>query len=367
MMQKITPNSSFSESLKHAGWNQYWQELFEKYEGPYIPGRVCTVHKTRYEVIIPGNIVSVPVSGAMKSKQIFPMVGDFVVILHQPDSAIEMIVSILPRKTSLSRGGAGESAGEQHLAANIDTVFIVTEPGSDLSISRIERYLLIVHKSGAQPVIILNKSDTCPDISGKVKEIRSEVRDIPIVPLSASERIGLDDLSPYPKQGSTVVFLGSSGVGKSTLINALCGALFQKTGDIRKEDGKGRHTTTVRHLISLPDGYSLIDTPGLREIRIWTAEESISEFYDDIYQYASQCRFSDCTHETEPGCAVQQAIEEGHLSQGRFTRYQKILKETEFEHDKAEIGLKRLEKKRFKEISKTVKAIYGKGNQKFVR
>lgn len=366
-MHTITDNSSSSVSLSHAGWNQHWQELFVKYEGPYIPGRVCTVHKTRYEVIIPGSIVSVPVSGALKSKQIFPVVGDYVVMLHQPESAIDMIVSILPRKTSLSRGGAGESAGEQHLAANIDTVFIVTEPGPDLSISRIERYLLIVRSSGAQPVVILNKSDTCPDITDHVQAIRSEIRTIPIIPLSASERTGLDELHPYLKPGSTIVFLGSSGVGKSTLMNALCGATFQKTGDIREDDGRGRHTTTVRHLISLPNGCSLIDTPGLREIRIWTAEESISEIYDDIHQYVSQCRFSDCTHDTEPGCAVRQALEEGQISPSRFARYQKLQKEAAFEHDKAEIGLKRFEKKRHKEISKTVKAIYGKGNQKLVR
>ena len=164
-MQKTNYRSD-SSSFAIPGWNQYWEDLFVKFEGPYHPGRVCTVHKTRYEVIIPGDIISVPASGAMISKKIFPVVGDFVVVLNQPESATRMIVAILPRKTSLSRGGAGESAGKQVLAANIDTVFIVTEPESDLSISRLERYLLITRSSGARPVIILNKSDTSPDIAG---------------------------------------------------------------------------------------------------------------------------------------------------------------------------------------------------------
>ncbi len=363
-MQDTFHHKSSSQSQVIPGWNGYWQDLFDKYQGPYLPGRVCTVQKTRYEVIIPGDIISVPVSGALKSKQIFPVVGDFVVILHQPESGADMIVSLLTRKTVLSRGGAGDSAGQQNLAANVDTVCIVTEPGADLNISRIERYLLIAKESGANPVIILNKSDTCDDISKQIHEIVSEIRDTPVIPLSAANRTGLKQLLPYLSEGKTIVLLGSSGVGKSTLVNALYGTEIQKTGDIRDDDGKGRHTTTVRHLVSLPDGCSLIDTPGLREIRIWTAEESISEVFDDIHQLAVQCRFSDCTHDQEPGCVVREAVLQGKLSGSRLERYRKILKEAAFEHDKAEIGLKRFEKKRFREISRTIKAIYGNDTYK---
>lgn len=354
--------TSLSQALP--GWNDYWQVLFEKYKGPYLPGRVCTVQKTRYEVIIPGDIISVPISGVLKTKQIFPVVGDFVVILHQPQSGADMIVALLPRKTVLSRGGAGDYAGQQNLAANVDTVCIVTEPGPDLSLPRIERYLLIIRKSGANPIIILNKSDTCIDIPKQIQEIKSEIRDIPVIPLSAANKTGLEHLLPYLSEGKTIALLGSSGVGKSTLINSLYGSEIQKTGDIRDDDGKGRHTTTVRHLVSLPGGCSLIDTPGLREIRIWTAEESISEVFDDIHQLAGQCRFSDCTHDQEPGCAVREAVVQGELSAFRLERYQKILKEVAFEHDKAAIGLKRFEKKRYREISKTIKAIYGGENFK---
>nr|WP_319538217.1 ribosome small subunit-dependent GTPase A [uncultured Methanospirillum sp.] len=353
----MSSNNSNSSSAAISGWNQYWQDLFVKFEGPYLPGRVCTVQKTRYEVMVQDGIISIPVSGVMKSKKMFPVVGDYVVVLNQPESVTRMIVAILPRKTALERGGAGDSAGKQVLAANVDTVFIVTEPGSDLSISRLERYLLISRSSGAMPVIILNKSDTCSDITDQVEEIRSEIKGIPIIPVSAAEKSGLDNLKPYLGPEKTVVIIGSSGVGKSTLTNALIGEKLQETGDIRDDDGRGRHTTTVRHLLSLPDGGSLIDTPGLREIRIWTAEESIAETFDDIQEYATQCRFSDCTHNDEPGCAVRQAIEDGVLNQDRFIRYRKILKEVSFEREKAEIGLKRFEKKKFREISKLSKEI----------
>jgi ribosome biogenesis GTPase / thiamine phosphate phosphatase len=357
MLENKKNNSYLSSSFLLSGWNQYWEDLFVKFEGPYLPGRVITVQKTRYEVIIQDGIISVPVSGAMKSKKIFPVVGDFVVILNLPESATRMIVAILPRKTSLTRGGAGDFAGKQILAANIDTVFIVTEPGSDMSIPRLERYLIITKNSGAEPVIILNKSDICQNIPVQIQIITSEIKDVPIIPVSAIEKNGLDQLSPYLGPGKTVVIIGSSGVGKSTLANALTGELLQETGEIREDDGKGRHTTTVRHLLSLPDGSSLIDTPGLREIRIWTAEESIAETFDDIRKYALQCRFSDCLHDSEPGCAVRQAVEDGVLTRERLIRYQKILKEVAFERDKENIGLKRFEKKRFRGISKLAKEI----------
>ncbi len=337
--------------FEHIGWNDDWEVLFTKFQGPYLPGRVSAAHKTRYEVLTGKGQLTIPISGALKAKKEFPVVGDFVVVLYQPDQATEMIVAILPRKTCLSRGGAGDSEGEQVLAANIDTVFIITDPGHDFSIPRLERYLLITHDSGANPVIILNKADTCETISDKIDEIQSEFGDIPVIALSALEQTGIDQLSSYLSPGKTVIFLGSSGVGKSTLNNALIGMSLQKTGSVREDDGKGRHTTTVRHLVPLPDGAILIDTPGLREIRIWTAGEQIDQIFEDVIRFASQCKFTDCTHQHEPGCAIQSAIAEGTLSKERFTRYQKLLKEASFEKSKAEIGLKRFEKQKFMGIS----------------
>ncbi len=342
---------SSSHSLDRIGWNQHWEDLFLKYEGPYLPGRVSTVQKTRYEVLIPEGTMTLPVSGAMKAKKQFPVVGDFVVILHQPEQATSMIVAILPRMTLLSRGEAGESGGEQQLAANIDTAFIVTDPVNDFNFARLERYLLIVRSARALPVIIINKVDLCDDIASRIAMIRDQIGDIPVIALSAMNKTGMSDIDPYRGNGKTVVFLGSSGVGKSTLMNAVSGTDLQKTGTVREDDGRGRHTTTTRHLIVLPDGTALIDTPGLREIRIWTAEEGVDETFGDIHDLAMQCRFSDCTHTAEPGCAVRKAIGDGILHPERLDRYQKLLKEITFERDKATIGLKRFEKKRFKEIS----------------
>lgn len=349
-MDLKSDESSLSYSLDDLGWNESWESQFSPYKGHYFPGRVIAAHKTRSEVVIPGSCLSLPISGAMKAKKLHPVTGDFVVVLNEPEKASQVIVNILPRKTSLKRGGAGEKAGEQVLAANIDTVFIVTEPGLDLSLSRLERYLLIVHESGARPVIIINKSDLSPDPEKLVHEINSQLGNVDIIPVSALSQIGLTQLNPYIHRGQTVLMVGSSGVGKSTLMNALSGSDHQKTGSIREDDGKGRHTTTVRELFLLPSGCSLIDTPGLREIRIWTASEGLAEVFDDIIGKAAYCRFSDCTHQHEPGCAVQAAISSGQLSQDRLNHYRKILKEMEFEQDKVSIGLKRIEKKKFEGI-----------------
>jgi ribosome biogenesis GTPase len=342
-------------SFEDLGWNEYWESRFSPYKGHYLPGRVIAAHKTRYEVAVPGTCLTLPISGVMKTKRLLPVTGDFVVVLSEPEQAALMIVTILPRRSSLKRGGAGDKAGEQVLAANLDTVFIITEPGSDLSIPRLERYLLIVHESGARPVIILNKSDLASDPDLIAGEIVSILGDVPVHAISALSRNGLDQLSPYTGKGQTVLMIGSSGVGKSTLMNALFGSDYQKIGPVRENDGRGRHTTTVRELFLLPSGCSLIDTPGLREIRIWTAGEGIDKVFDDIVKTALNCRFSDCTHQHEPGCAVQAAIGSGELSPERFARYQKILKEIEFEHDKASIGLKRFEKKKFQGISMLAK------------
>lgn len=354
-------------SLTSLGWDETWEEQFSPYKGPYLPGRVITVHKSRYEVGIAGDTLSLPISGAMKTKKIFPVVGDFVVIRDDGDPGSRMIVTVLPRKTCLSRGGAGESTGEQVIAANIDTAFIVTEPEHDFSIPRLMRYMLIIRASGANPVIILNKSDTCDDVGSKTDAVRTELGDIPVIAISALMNTGIEQLKPFLIPGRTIVFLGSSGVGKSTLINALSGISLQKTGDIRETDGRGRHTTTVRHLVPLPSGSILIDTPGMREIRIWTAEEYIDEAFEDITILAADCRFSDCLHEKEPGCAIRQAIEDGRLSESRLFQYQKMIKEAAFERGKAEIGLKRFEKVRFKGIGELAKEMKDKQKWKGYR
>ncbi len=338
-------------TLTDLGWDEELERSFSVFTGPYYAGRVAAVQKNHYEVLLPGRTVSVPVSGALQKIKKFPAVGDFVVLLDHEDIHSLVIVTILPRRTALFRGGAGEKKGEQILAANIDYAFIVTDSGPDFSLARLERYLMIVYASGARPVIVVNKIDLSDDISAIREAIAELGPDIPVVCTSAVQETGLDSLEPFLQPGKTVVCIGSSGVGKSTLINVMAGRELHKTGSIREDDGKGRHTTTVRELALLPSRAIIIDTPGLREIRIWTAKESLSEVFDDIRFFAQGCRFSDCEHKTEPGCAVLQAVAEGELSEERLLRYHKIQKELAFESDKAEIGLKRFEKKRWKGIA----------------
>ncbi len=334
-------------SLEEMGWNEQLEENFSAFVGPYNAGRVSAAQRTHYDVMLPNRVVSAPISGALKKIRKYPVVGDFVVLLENLKTDSLVIVAILPRRTTLTRGGAGESSGEQILAANIDYAFIITDTGPDFNISRLERYLMIVHTSGAQPVVLLNKADLTDDLSPVWEEISDLNKNLPVFVISALKNTGLSNLQPYLQRGMTVVCIGSSGVGKSTLINALTGSDLQKTSDIRENDGKGKHTTTVRELYPLPSGALIIDTPGLREIRIWTASDSLDEVYGDILMYAKECRFSNCHHLTEPGCAVQKAIVDGELSEEKFKRYQKIAKELAFESDKAEIGLKRFEKKKF--------------------
>jgi ribosome biogenesis GTPase len=291
-------------------------------------------------------------------------VGDFVVLVHQPDAGSTTIVDILPQKTVFTRGTSGRDGTDQVIAANIDTVFIVTAAGHDLNARRIERYLAIAHASGAQPVIVINKSDLAEDPALLTEDIIPVASDIPVIPVSALSGEGILRLEPFLLPGTTIVLIGSSGVGKSTLINRLLDQTVQETSGIRDYDGKGRHTTTVRQLFVLKGGALMIDNPGLREVGIGTAGTGIAETFPDIVELAPGCRFSDCRHEQEPGCAVQEAVTGGTLSSLRLDNYHRLMREHAFEQEKAEIGLVRSERKRWKGIAKFAKEI-NKGNGDF--
>lgn len=266
-----------------------------------------------------------------------------------------MVVNILPRRTCLSRGAAGDGGGEQLIAANLDTIFIVTSVGKDLNLRRLERYLAIVYSSGASPVILLNKIDLADDPARLVEKIRDVTGDVPVIPLSALSKTGLDALGPYLNPGETVALVGSSGVGKSTLINAFLGETVQKTADIRKDDEKGRHTTTVRQMFLLPNGAVLIDNPGIREIQLGDSAEGLEKAFSEIVDAARNCKFKDCTHRNEPGCAVLQAVRDGIIPEERLESYHRLTDELSFQSKKAEIGLKRLEKERYREMAVNIK------------
>ncbi|MDD3070012.1 MAG: ribosome small subunit-dependent GTPase A [Methanoculleus horonobensis] len=344
-------------TLNDLGWTEEHERAFSKYTGPYLPGRVACRQKTVWDVLIDGGSVTAGISGALRRLGRFPAVGDFVVLLDQPEAGTSVIVDILPQKTRFARGAPGREGGDQVIAANIDTVFIVTAAGHDLNARRTERYLAIAHASGASPVIVINKSDLADDPAALADELAAASPGIPVIPVSAASGEGLDRLGPYLLPRRTIALIGSSGVGKSTLINRLMGRPVQETSHTRDYDDRGRHTTTVRQLFVLEGGALMIDNPGLREVGIGTASAGIAETFPEILELAEGCRFSDCRHEGEPGCAVQAAVAAGALPAARLESFQRLMRELAFEEEKAEIGLVRLEKKRWKAIGKCARDI----------
>ncbi|HQA79416.1 MAG TPA: ribosome small subunit-dependent GTPase A [Methanoregulaceae archaeon] len=346
-----------SYTLRQLGWTEEHTQAFSKYTGPYLPGRVACRQKTVWDVFIDEGSVTSGISGALRKIGRFPAVGDFVVLLHQPETGSATIVDILPRKSVFTRGTSGKEGTDQVIAANIDIVFIVTAAGHDLNARRIERYLAIAHASGAKPVIVINKSDLTDNPALLTVDIIPVASGIPVIPISAISGDGITRLEPFLTPGTTIVVIGSSGVGKSTLINRLLDRLIQETSVIRDYDGKGRHTTTVRQLFMMKSGALIIDTPGLREVGIGTASAGIGETFPDILTLANGCRFSDCRHEQEPGCAVQEAVKSGTLSSPRLENYHRLVRELVFEQEKATIGLVRSERKRWKGITKLAKEI----------
>ncbi len=342
-------------TLDELGWDENMDEAFSRYSGPYVAGRVACQHKTVFDVLVTGDSLRVGVSGALRRLGRLPAVGDFVVLLDQPETGTRMIVDILPRRSMLSRGAPGEGGDEQAMAANVDIVFIVTAAGADFNLRRLERYLAVVHASGARPVVVINKSDLSDDPAAIAAEAAEVAGAVPVVMVSARDGSGIAVLDQFLGPGTTVVLVGSSGVGKSTLINALLNETVQETADVRSRDEKGRHTTTVRQLFRLPGGAMIIDNPGIREIQLGNAAAGIGETFADITGFAQGCRYPDCRHEQEPGCAVREAVEAGRLSEKRLASYQRLMKEADFQAEKNDIGLKRLEKKKYKWIGKAAK------------
>ena len=328
----VTDNTS--PLLEELGWNSFFAEHFESLQAPgTVPARVVSERRNSYQVYSPYGELSAEISGKMRHQAAagdqYPAIGDWVVVKPQTDEAKGVIHSILPRKSKFSRKEAGTVANEQIVAANVDTTFIVSglDGGRNLNVGRIERYLSLTWSSGAVPVVILNKVDLCPDIDACVRDVESVALGAAIYPVSATERIGLEALGRHLVRGETVAFLGSSGVGKSALINALLGAESQEVTRVRQSDRKGRHTTSRRDLILLPDGGAVIDTPGMREIQMWTDEDHPQQAFEDVERLAQECHFKDCEHRTEPGCAVKAAIRRGDLDTSRLESFRKLQRE----------------------------------------
>ncbi|MEA5143627.1 MAG: ribosome small subunit-dependent GTPase A [Oscillibacter sp.] len=281
----------------------------------------------------------------------YPAVGDYVMAdWNQAGSSV--IHRVLHRKSVFLRKAAGTGKSEQVVAANIDTVFLCMSLNNDFNLRRLERYLTIAWDSGATPVVVLTKADLCRDVDGKRTAVETISMGADLIVISAMEQDGYRQILPYLTNGKTVAFVGSSGVGKSTLINRLLGEERLETGGLRDDD-KGHHTTTHRELLILPNGAMVIDTPGMREIGMWDSAEGLEKAFSDVEQLAASCRFKNCTHTNEPGCAVNAALADGTLSQERWQSYQKLRTENAYAED-AQSYLAAKEKK-FKEISKTNK------------
>ena len=345
-------------TLEELGWNSFFSQHFESLHMPgIVPARVVSERRDSYQVHGQHGELSAEISGKMRYESTtadrYPAVGDWVVIKPQMNEAKAVIHGILPRRSKFSRKEAGTVANEQIVAANLDVVFIVSglDGGRNLSMGRIERYLSLTWSGGAQPVIILNKVDLCPDVGACVEDVESVALGVPIYPVSATERIGLDALRKHLARGQTAAFLGSSGVGKSALINALLGTERQEVAGVRQGDAKGRHTTTRRDLILLPGGGAVIDTPGMREIQMWTDEDHPQQAFQDVETLAEGCRFRDCQHHTEPGCAVKAAIRGGDLDASRLQAFRKLQKELDHLARRQDHKARLEEKAKWKRIS----------------
>jgi ribosome biogenesis GTPase len=360
----ININNSPPGNLEDLGWDSFFQAHYKSLNiSNSVPARVISESIDSFQVSCRYGELSAKISGRMRyragEEYQYPAVGDWVVIKPLINEQKGIISAVLPRKSKFSRKVAGERTEEQIISANIDTVFVVSglDGGRNFNLRRIERYLTLAWNSGATPVIVLNKVDLCPDFDIYICSVEGIASGISILPVSAKERVGLDLLRNYLSKGKTAAFLGSSGVGKSALINALLGIERQETTEVRADDRAGRHTTTRRELILLPGGGIVIDTPGMREIQLWAGDDDLQSTFSDIEMLAKRCRFRDCTHNVESDCAVKAAIDEGNLDPARLESYRKLQSELEYLASREENSTRQYKKLKWKKIAKWSKQL----------
>ena len=347
--------------LTELGWSEALGAAFAPWHGKpdHEPGRVVVEFNHLYRVSVDDGDVEVNLAGRLRHeasrRSELPAVGDWVVVRRGSDRQRGAIVAVLPRRSRFSRKAAGNVTGEQVVAANVDVVFIVMALDADFSLRRLERYLLLARESGAAPVVLLTKPDLDLDPVSRVAEVTAVAGEVPAHLVSPKLNQGIEQVAAYLGPGRTGALLGSSGVGKSTIINRLSGRDVQRTREVREVDAKGRHTTTNRELVVLPDGGMIIDTPGMRELQLWDASGAVRETFDDIAALAPACHFTDCRHRDEPRCAVKAAVESGALPAERLDSFLKLQGELAFLERQQDERAQLDEKRRAKVMGKALK------------
>lgn len=350
--------------LEHLGWTETFSSTLRTYNEPnWIPARVVTAQREHLRLWTEHGILPAAISGRFRhlaGEGEHPIAGDWVAASLDPTGERAVVNAVLPRRSRLARKRPGPSSEQQLIAANVDVVFAVSALNLDFSARRLERALALIWEGASQPVVLLTKLDACDDPEPYLEEARAVALGVPVHALSVHSGEGLEALRAYLAPGRTVALIGSSGVGKSTLVNWCLGEQRALTNDVRESDDKGRHTTTARELFMTPEGALLIDTPGMRELGLTEADSGFETAFEDVESLVSSCRFADCQHRNEPGCEVQRALHSGDLEPGRYAGYQKLQRELAHEHrrrdERARVEHQREVRKMFRQRTKAWRA-----------